>query len=721
MIDIGEKIMSQEKFSPPQVSDARFIWKLVKYGLPTAAVLAIAYSLYQIYTLGSENENLKKDLAEEKKKLESKQKELEKFQQEKTSTESIESLQTVLLLQEKKKLIETNSTLSDELNKIKNEKKISDGKIANFENEISLKNSTTIKLEELQQKLSLEIKSHLQTIENLKKENLQLKEDNKSIEKIKDRWKSTSETQSKLLEQNPPEKITLLENEFKQKEETWSSEKESLNVEINLLKENLKNKENLEKELSKLQESSEETQKLHEETQAKLKQEIEAKQLEISGLSEKNSGLQINLDEEKKASKETQEKLQQELKEKETSLGLEIEGLKIQVTSITKTVQRNESIINEQKSQIETLESDKENLNEELLKLQKSLEETKKLARETEEDLNKQIETKQRGMNTLSEKASELETKLEKEKKVSQETQEKLQQEIDTQKQSVEKLSETALQNAKTIQEKEIQVQLQLEKIVSQKEKLEALEKEKVELGNKIAELSEKTTINQITTNKENIKKEKIISITHPTPQSTYITPQSTYKSHNPNTLYQASSRKLVNSTIKQPATLQLSDKKLKIVIKLVDLYNQTDRSDPEKLLAKLLIFQLMLHKNDKTIKQIIDNVKLMLDGKLNSEGNQLFLAILDKYKDIEDKITGAALNESELANFQKELENGKTVPNDTTAASVFAVLFNKITTPTQRTDENITEEYYLKRFLSKISAGTLSSSYSQNNLNSSI
>lgn len=228
----------------------------------------------------------------------------------------------------------------------------------------------------------------------------------------------------------------------------------------------------------------------------------------------------------------------------------------------------------------------------------------------------------------------------------------------------------------------------------------------------KIALISKEIENNHLIGNKENGFKTRISQ----PPQ-----PHSAIK-NNPNSFH-SSPRKSLGSAVKQ-TSLQLAGEKLKLVIKLVEAHNNLNASEQEKLLSKLLIFQILLHKNDKTIKQIIADVKLTITQKLTTQENQLFLiavknfAVVDSFKDIEDNITKELLSLSETANFRDELESGKNLPQDMTAKSFFAILYDKTNNSDFKPQMDITEDNYIERFLLKTKLN-LNSNSTQNSLNS--
>ena len=125
----------------------------------------------------------------------------------------------------------------------------------------------------------------------------------------------------------------------------------------------------------------------------------------------------------------------------------------------------------------------------------------------------------------------------------------------------------------------------------------------------------------------------------------------------------------------KQKAKQWIGDAKFPVVEKLVDLHNLRDVSKIEKLVAKWVIFELMVHKYDQSISGILDAIKNQLSNSYDLTKFPHINAIFETDSNSnQESISTQKLSQKELDVFFQLVNNqGFYLPQDGTAANYFA------------------------------------------------
>lgn len=168
------------------------------------------------------------------------------------------------------------------------------------------------------------------------------------------------------------------------------------------------------------------------------------------------------------------------------------------------------------------------------------------------------------------------------------------------------------------------------------------------------------------------------------------------------------------NQEVKE-AREYIGNAKFEPIKKLVTCYNLGQASEQEKIVAKWLIFELMLSKYNQTISSIFEGVKLQLSTQcsLNVADLPNLNSLFEAHSQSHDAVTTQVLSAEELAKFHKLTSRTAIyLPQDGTASNCFGSQAARLQ---GKSVPVVTKEDYVKNAVTKLNGLVKSASVNIN------
>lgn len=146
-----------------------------------------------------------------------------------------------------------------------------------------------------------------------------------------------------------------------------------------------------------------------------------------------------------------------------------------------------------------------------------------------------------------------------------------------------------------------------------------------------------------------------------------------------------------------------IGNTKFEPIKKLVTFYNSGRASEQEKIVAKWLIFELMLSKYNHTISSIFEGVKIQLSTQcsLNVADLPNLKSLFEAHSQSHDAVTTQVLSAEELAKFHKLTSRTAIyLPQDGTASNCFGSQAARLQ---GKSAQVVTKEDYVKNAVTKL------------------
>lgn len=151
-----------------------------------------------------------------------------------------------------------------------------------------------------------------------------------------------------------------------------------------------------------------------------------------------------------------------------------------------------------------------------------------------------------------------------------------------------------------------------------------------------------------------------------------------------------------------------IGDAKFPVVQQFMSFHNSKNVSEQEKIIARWVIFMLMLHKYDQSISSILGKLQEALQDKCKLDITQLSIKkVFDANAQIHDSVSTQQLTEKELRAFY-QLTHEKTatyLPVDNTASTCFG---SKAAIMKGQSVKETTEEDYTNKVIDKLTKPAL-------------